>query len=398
MERQRVANSEWRVERQRIAGRQRIAISEWRLDKRQQEASRKWRIVSRQSSVANRQSPVAAASPVANRQSPVATFRLAFTLTELLVAIAILSILFTLLFVPMTTAFDNARRGRIMSELQNAADYALEIMVRELTQATEVLPQRRVHAEDHTYTYPSGRSILHRQGEPLNLLDDLDRFQVSGNQLVDDPSNPNASSDDDTTARIDFVVRAVQGDRLTPQNWQHYTVLTYYLRRSDPSRPFQYLEVGNAPANRRQIFRAHWQPDPNPSTEPQPELDQNNRPTGRWLVRDGWALEDFSIFQLPDPRNPNPANYLQPSPSPNTRLISHTALTPPDIDVADLRFTVERRPESDERDRKPIAVVIEMTLRKPTPGAKAKGNNPNETDVPSLFVRRRVKVVLPNVP
>jgi hypothetical protein len=313
--------------------------------------------------------------------------------------------MFTLLFIPMTQAFDNARRGRIMSELQNAADYALEIMVRELTQATEVLPQRRVHAEDHTYTYPSGRSILHRQGEPLNLLDDLDRFRWRGNRLEDeddDPNilrDPNASSDDDTLARIDFVVRAVKDDRLTPQNYQQaYTVITYYLRRADPSRRFQYLDVGNFPANRRQIFRAHWQPDPNPSTEPQPELDQNDRPTGRWLVRDGWALEDFSIFQLPDPRNPNPANYLQPSPSPNTRLISHTALTPPDIDVADLRFTVERRPESDERDQKPVAVVIEMTLRKPTPGAKAKGNNPNETDVPSLFVRRRVKVVLPNVP
>jgi hypothetical protein len=80
-------------------------------------------------------------------------------------------------------------------------------------------------------------------------------------------------------------------------------------------------------------------------------------------------------------------------------------LTPPDIDVADLRFTVERRPESDERDQKPVAVVIEMTLRKPTPGAKARRNNPNETeinpnetDVPSIFVRRRVRVVLPNVP
>jgi hypothetical protein len=268
----------------------------------------------------------------------------------------------------------------------------LEIMARELMQATEVLPQRRVHAEDHTYTYPSGRRILHRQGEPLNLLDDLDRFQVSGNQLVDDPSNPNASSDDDTTARIDFVVRAVQGDRLTPQNWQQtYTVLTYYLRRSDPSRPFQYLEVGNARANRRQIFRVHWQPDP--TVEP-----QYDPATGRWLVRDGWALEDFSIFQLPDPRNPNPANYLQPPPSPNTRLLSHIALTPPDIDVADLRFTVERRPENDPKAQKPVAVIIEMTLRKPTPGAKAKGNNPNETDVPSIFVRRRVRVVLPNVP
>jgi prepilin-type N-terminal cleavage/methylation domain-containing protein len=379
MERQRVANSEWRVERQRIAGRQRIAISEWRLDKRQQEESRKWRIVSRQ-------------SLVANRQSPIATFRLAFTLTELLVAIAILSIMFTLLFIPMTQAFDNARRGRIMAELQNAADYALEIMVRELMQATEVLPQERLHAEDHTYTYPSGRSILHRRGEPLNLLDDLDRFQWLGNRLEDDDPNilkdPDASFDDDTLARIDFVVRAVKDDRLTPQSQQQ--VITYYLRRNDPSRPLQYLDVGNFPANRRQIFRAHWQPDPN--MEPQPELDQSGHPTGRWLVRDGWALEDFSILQLPLNQR---QNYLTPSPI--ATFISHTALTPPDIDVADLRFTVERRPESDERDRKPVAVVIEMTLRKPTPGAKARRNNPNETDVPSLFVRRRVKVVLQNV-
>jgi prepilin-type N-terminal cleavage/methylation domain-containing protein len=358
MERQRVANSEWRLERQRIAtgdwrlverqcgGRQRLAIGEWRLVKRQQEASRKWRIVSRQSSVAN-------------RQSPVATFRLAFTLTELLVAIAILSILFTLLFVPMTTAFDNARRGRIMAELQNAADYALEIMVRELMQATEVLPQERVDANS---------------GNPLNLLDDLD------------------SGDDDTLSRIDFVVRAVKDDRLTPQNYQQaYTVITYYLRRADPSRHFRYLDVGDSPANRRQIFRAHWQPqgtDPKNPVAPEP-TDRDEQ--GRWKVTGAWIMPDLSQLQ---PFNPQQGG-----------LLSHIALTPPDIDVADLRFTVERRPESDERDQKPVAVVIEMTLRKPTPGAKARRNNPNETeinpnetDVPSIFVRRRVRVVLPNVP
>jgi hypothetical protein len=237
-----------------------------------------------------------------------------------------------------------------MSELQNAADYALEIMVRELTQATEVLPQERVDANS---------------GNPLNLLDDLD------------------SGDDDTLSRIDFVVRAVKDDRLTPQNYQQaYTVITYYLRRADPSRSFQYLDVGNFPANRRQIFRAHWQPQGTSGTvAPEPNARDA---LGRWRVTGAWIMPDLSQLQPFDPQQGG--------------LISHTALTPPDIDVADLRFTVERRPESDERDRKPVAVVIEMTLRKPTPGAKAKGNNPNETDVPSIFVRRRVRVVLPNVP
>lgn len=306
----------------------------------------------------------------------------AFTLTEMLVAVAILSVLFTLLFVPMTTAFDNARRGRTMAELQNAADYALEIMVRELIQAVDILPQARVHAEDHNYSYPSGWRILHRAGEPLNLLDDQDRLRwdSTANQFVDDPSDPQAMPDDDTLSRIDFVVRAVRDDRITaPPNVtaapSYYSVLTYYVRRVDPGQPYQFMDTSQ-PANRRQIFRAHWQPDP--TMEPQPEMVQN-RWTGRWLVRDGWALEDFSLL-------------------PSSRLISHIALTPPDVDVADLRFTVEREgvPSPNRPMARPRAVVIELTLRKPTPGARA--TLPNTTDVPSISIRRRIKVVLPNVP
>lgn len=273
----------------------------------------------------------------------------AFTLTELLVAIAILSIMFTLLFIPMTQAFDNARRGRIMAELQNASDYALEIMVRELVQAIEVMPQERVNQQNN---------------QPLDLLDD-------------------ATGDDDTLSRIDFVVRSVQGDTLSPLNWQQaYTVITYYVRRADPSRPLQYLDLAGQSPNRRQIFRAHWLQGSN--IAPEPTMMQQ----GKWLVRGAWIMADLS--QLP---TANP---------PQGGLISHNALTPPDIDVADLRFTIERRPEIDPREQKPNSVVIEMTLRKPTPGARAKrdpqtGNLLDETDVPSLFIRRRIRVVLQNV-
>jgi len=263
----------------------------------------------------------------------------AFTLTELLVAIAILSIMFTLLFIPMTQAFDNARRGRIMANLQNAADFALEWMVRELTQAVDVLPQERVNAS----------------GQPLNLLDDDD--------------TPN---DDDTFSRLDFIARFPDEERVTapPSSWS-YQVITYYLRRVDPTRPYQYMDAVQ-PANRRQIFRAQWIPDPNSEPEPT-QRDQR----GRWIVQGAWLLPDLE--QL------------------GNRLISHNALTPADMDVADLRFTVERRPAQDPRLRKPVAVVIELTIRQPTPGARIKGGNPNETDVPSLFIRRRVRVVLPNV-
>lgn len=263
----------------------------------------------------------------------------ALTLTELLVAIAILSIMFTLLFIPMTQAFDNARRGRIMANLQNAADFALEWMVRELTQAVDVLPQERISAN----------------GQPLNLLDDDDSL-----------------NDDDTFSRLDFIARFPDEDQVTapPRSWS-YQVITYYLRRSDPSRPYQYVDAAQ-PANRRQIFRAQWIPDP--SSDPEP-TQQDQR--GRWIVQGAWLL-------------PNLEQLVN-------RLISHNALTPADMDVSDLRFTVERRPSQDPRLRKPVAVVIELTIRQPTPGARIKDANSNETDVPSLFIRRRVRVVLPNV-
>jgi prepilin-type N-terminal cleavage/methylation domain-containing protein len=101
-ERQRIATGEWRLLERQRGERQRLAISEWRLDKRQQEASRKWRIVSRQ-------------SPVANRQSPVATFRPAFTLTELLTVIAIIAILMGLLF----TFYRPSQEQRKVFECQN---------------------------------------------------------------------------------------------------------------------------------------------------------------------------------------------------------------------------------------------------------------------------------------
>ncbi len=263
----------------------------------------------------------------------------AFTLTELLVAIAILSIMFTLLFIPMTQAFDNARRGRIMANLQNAADFALEWMVRELTQAVDVLPQERVSAN----------------GQPLNLLDEDD--------------SPN---DDDTFSRLDFIARFPDEEQVTapPTRWS-YQVITYYLRRADPTRPYQYMDALQ-PANRRQIFRAQWTPNPNNDPEPTQQDQQ-----GRWIVQGAWLLPNLE--QL------------------GNQLVSHNALTPADMDVSDLRFTVERRPAQDPRLRKPVAVVIELTIRQPTPGARIKGGNPNETDVPSLFIRRRVRVVLPNV-
>lgn len=331
------------------------------------------------------------------------------TLTELLVTIAILAVLFTLLFIPMSQAIDQARRGRIIADLHKAADYALEIMTRELRQSVEILPQRRIHKESHTYEYGT-LTVTHEAGTPLNALDE------------------DLLPDDDHLARIDFVVRVVREDRIflppVPVQAGAYIVTTYYVRRSKPHRSFRYL-AGREKENRRQIFRAQWQPVP--GTEPtDADFDPN---TGYWRVSDGWILEDFDLDKDRDGQiGEDPIDFrdndgdrridedpLKVTPPPSIQIFSHNALTPPDVDVEDLQFIVER----DLETGRPRSVVIVLKLRKPTPGAKTRDDDgdglldedprdgrdndgdgkidEDDADVPSLSILRRVKVVLPNV-
>jgi len=120
MKRQRVANGE----------RQRMANSEWRMVKRQRVANSQWRIVywrddqPQNFPVANRQSPIASfPSPVPNTQSPITTrhsllttrCRFAFTLTELLTVLAIIAILMGIL----VTFYRPSQEQRKVFECQN---------------------------------------------------------------------------------------------------------------------------------------------------------------------------------------------------------------------------------------------------------------------------------------
>ena len=63
-----------------------------------------------------------------------------FTLVEVLVVLAILVMLFALLFAPMITAFEEASQGQLNVRLQDATRTAMEQMKRELAQAIYVYP------------------------------------------------------------------------------------------------------------------------------------------------------------------------------------------------------------------------------------------------------------------
>lgn len=66
--------------------------------------------------------------------------RRGFTLVELLVVLAILVLLFGLLFAPMMTSLDLAREGQARAEMQNTARYAMEEVRRTIGNAVYVMP------------------------------------------------------------------------------------------------------------------------------------------------------------------------------------------------------------------------------------------------------------------
>jgi len=67
-----------------------------------------------------------------------------FTLVELLVVLAILVLLFGLLFAPMMTSLDMAKEGQIRARMQDTARQAMEDIQRTITNAIHVLPPRVV--------------------------------------------------------------------------------------------------------------------------------------------------------------------------------------------------------------------------------------------------------------
>ncbi|MCS7223957.1 MAG: type II secretion system GspH family protein [Armatimonadetes bacterium] len=302
-----------------------------------------------------------------------------FTLVELLVAVAITAVLFTLLFIPMTQAFDQARRGRIMASLQAAADFAIEGITRDIKQALWVFPQQRI---DDDYDF-DGDGVVN---EAIDLLDG-DR------------------NDDDSLGRVDFVLPDRVGELVRLPTAPLRSVVTYYGRIIRPvptaaRQGFKYLSGSDDPdgdgrlgedpidgadndgdglideddiePNPRALYRASWIPDPNTdSLRYAPSVN-------RWLATGRWM-------------DPN----LEPV------AASHSAVTPLEgTDISDLRFILESVP-----GQPPRSVVIQFSLRKPTPGAKPKTvmrggrlvPDPTSPDVASILVTRRVRVVLDNV-
>lgn len=140
--------------------------------------------------------------------------RQAFTLVEILVALAVMMLMLTIILVPINMGLSVFHIGKARAEVQQANQLVLNQLASELKGAIHVFPN-----------------------EELPGITNRAPYSANANKPYYDTST---STEVSNTARLDFLlpaVNAVSGSILTPPRSNNY-VVTYYARRLDPAKAY----------------------------------------------------------------------------------------------------------------------------------------------------------------
>jgi len=173
----------------------------------------------------------------------------AFTLVEMLVAIAVLSILLAVVFVPLRLAINSYHVGQAQTSTQNAAQATLDDMERDFRRAVYVFPNTALANVTNKAPYPNNFIPGANVGDPVTpypytkAIDPTD----NSNSATGTSSNPAFSAQKGVcgragtlaaipwknTSRVDMILAkrdSVTGKVLFPLQ-PGDTVVTYYARR-----------------------------------------------------------------------------------------------------------------------------------------------------------------------
>lgn len=168
------------------------------------------------------------------------TPRRAFTLVEMMVALAVFLVLLVVMFVPLNLSTDLANIGTARANTQLAADQALDQITGELQRAIVVFPNDHLSG---VTTLPPYNQNAGKNGYFFPYLRDANGYNTAtGAQTVKACPIGGATIAAGNTARIDFLLpRSNFGTldaRLQPEN----TLVSYYFRRRDISQPFDPID------------------------------------------------------------------------------------------------------------------------------------------------------------
>ncbi len=234
----------------------------------------------------------------------------AFTLVEVLVALAVMMVMMTIILVPINMGLNVFNIGKTRSEVQQANRLVVNQLVTELKQAVHVFPNEEMMGITNLAPY---------LGAPY--YDSVTSTRVSN------------------TARLDFLLPEVtdNGSILAPPVANTYLV-TYYARRLKAKKDD---DVSDNPydvfTNPVVLWRAQYPFRPKTSTSPVPEYVANltdsrysdwTNNSNKWLIQE--RGEPNLDLVLEPGTKPNVTYTNQPL-NVSTVSASHTQITPRDM-------------------------------------------------------------------
>ena len=226
----------------------------------------------------------------------------AFTLVEVLVALAVMMVMMTIILVPINMGMNVFHIGKARAEVQQANQLVIGQLAAELKQAVHVFPNEEMPGITDKSPYSSAPYVLTDGSQPYYDTN----FQNTG-----------AAKGVANTSRLDFLLPAVgnNGAILTPPVANNY-IVTYYARRLDTARPY---DVFNNPIV---LWRAQY-PYRNDNITSANTADLVDLGTNRYTPSvANWLTQDKG--------EPN----LAPQSSVNNTAVvsaSHTQITPRDM-------------------------------------------------------------------
>lgn len=169
----------------------------------------------------------------------------AFTLVEMLVAIAVLSILLAVVFVPLRLAINSFHVGKARTETQNAAQASLDDMERDFRRAVYVFPNTALAG-----VTDNAGSVYQSNGRlPYTKSITASDTVTPGNGVCDKSAGAVPFAN---TSRVEMILaRRANGRPVTPPQPDD-TVVCYYARRQRIDLPYNPVD------NPIVLFRAEF--------------------------------------------------------------------------------------------------------------------------------------------
>lgn len=150
-----------------------------------------------------------------------------FTLLEIMVALAVFTLMLTIILIPINLSVDLMHIGKARAEVQQASQSTIDQIERELRQAVYVFPNSHVPGVTTLYPYKSG-SVSEAP------YFDMDGVPVINSDFINDSTRGVCSTGVNrrsNRARLDFLLPRHNGGALATPVVPEYYLVTYYARR-----------------------------------------------------------------------------------------------------------------------------------------------------------------------